>query len=223
MKSLPRIRTGLLRHPLDGQVLVHDSRYGHVHLLDPTTACVMELLEEGGWTAEGIAAELSSRLNVAATPGFLPLALDELRNAGLLDETATMPEPLVDVSRRELLRKLTLAGVATVLLPAVATLTATKGYAQGTLLVNGAACGGNAQCASNFCCAGTCQAGPTVGNCGACSATCQCTGGATCGTGGSCSTNATASSKDPNGTSCTGGGSCCSGNCTGAVGAKVCS
>ena len=71
MESLPRIRAGLLRHELDGQVLVYDPRHDRVHLLDPTTGCVLELLQEGGWTAEGVIAEVGARLNIDADSGLV--------------------------------------------------------------------------------------------------------------------------------------------------------
>ncbi len=183
MKSLPGIRSGLLRHPLDQQVLVYDSRDDRVHLLDPTTACVLDLLEEGGWTREGISAELAVRLNVTPSDGFLSLALDELRKADLLDERVTAPSPLADVNRRELVRKLAMTGAAAFLIPTVMTLAATPGYAQGTLSPNCAPCTADAQCA--------------IGNCnnfGACSEN-----NGDRPTGGDCSG--------------VGGGACCSGVC----------
>ncbi|HYN81414.1 MAG TPA: hypothetical protein VES88_07930 [Gemmatimonadaceae bacterium] len=128
--TLPRIRSGLLRHTLDNQVLIYDSRDDRVHLLDPTTACVLELLEEGGWTSEGITAELAVRLSVAPNEAFLPLALEELRNADLLEPTEASPAALVDVPRRDLIRKLALTGAAAMLVPAIATLSATRAYGQ---------------------------------------------------------------------------------------------
>jgi len=131
MSVLPRVRTGLLRHALDDQVLVYDSRDDRVHLLDPTTGCVFALLEEGGWTSEGITIELAARLDVAPSEDFLPLALDQLRKADLL-EPAVAPAPLADVTRREMVRKLALTGAATMMIPAIATLSARRGYAQGT-------------------------------------------------------------------------------------------
>src|SRR5688500_12137665 len=118
MSVLPRVRPGLLRHPLDDQVLVYDSRDDRVHLLDPTTGCVFALLEEGGWTSAGITTELAARLDVSPSEDFLPLALDELRKAGLL-EPVVAPAPLADVTRREMVRKLALSGAATMLIPAI--------------------------------------------------------------------------------------------------------
>ena len=165
MTSLPRIRSGLLRHALDKQVLVYDSRDDRVHLLDPTTACVLELLEEGGWTPEGITRELSDRLGVTTDPGLLVLALDQLREADLLDQSVHAAASLSSVNRRDVVRKLAMTGAASLLVPTIATLTATPGYAQGSQLADGAACGSNpGRCASGRCCSGFCGNTTCFGN-----------------------------------------------------------
>ncbi len=214
MNSLPRIRAGLLRHSLDGQVLVYDSRDDRVHLLDPTTACVLELLEEGGWTPDGIRAELVQRLDVTPDAGFLALALDQLRVADLLDQSAPQPEPMVDVTRRDMIGRLAMTGAAALLVPAIATLTATPGYAQGTLFGVGGPCTTAANCLPNyFCCSGQCQttacAPPTVVACGACTSSSQCLGNLVC-TNGACGNTGNGAI---NGQACNGNGNCCSGNC----------
>lgn len=169
MESLPRIRSGLLRHELEGQVLVYDSRHDRIHLLDPTTGCLLELLQEGGWTAEGVIAEIADRLKIAADSGLVSLALDELRAADLLDQAAPVPAPLIDVNRRAVLRKLAMTGAAAALIPAVATFTATAGYAQGSLLGVGGLCGtNNGLCASGRCCGGACRTAACTANNGNC-------------------------------------------------------
>lgn len=233
MNPLPRVRAGLLRHPLDQQVLVYDSRDGLVHLLDPATACVMELLEEGDRTAEELIAQVGIRLDIAATPELLPLAIEELRKSNLLDLSVASPvAPLIDFNRRELLRKLALTGAAAFLVPAVATLSASRLYAQGSAQIGiGGSCTGVSQClapATN-CCNGICTngaCGGSVAACGTCSpgsGTTQCATG-TCGTQGACGSALTATggacTSTPNQPSCTQGknvadSKCCSGDCVG--------
>lgn len=159
MRALPRIRPGLLRHSLDRQALVYDSRDDRVHLLDPTTGCVLELLTEGGWTREGIVAELAVRLDVAPDDALVELALEELRKADLLEPTVEVPAALVDVTRRDLIRKLAYTGATAMLIPAIATLTPRRGYAQGSLggvgepgtLAECSPCTSDSQCADGNC------------------------------------------------------------------------
>ncbi len=217
MTVLPRIRTDLLKHPLEKQLLVYDTRWDQVHLLDQTTACVMQLLEEGGWTREGITAELSERLGIEPNPGLLPLAIEELRAAALLDVPIGHTSDLDSVSRRELVKSLALGGAAALLMPAVATLTATPGYAQGGTAPNkglGGTCSSNSQCISNNCCnlvcvptSDVCAGAGTVPNGGSCSNTGQCSqSGATC-TGGVC--------KGPAGSGCNTAAGCQSNTCCG--------
>jgi hypothetical protein len=152
MNSLPRVRPGLLRHELDGQVLIYDAREDRVHLLDTTTGHVFELLEQGERSREGIVSELATRMNSLESESLLQLSLDELRKADLLDDGAEMP-PLSDISRRELLRKVGLAGAA-LLIPAIATLTATTAYAQASCLARGQVCftGGGLRCCHPLTC-----------------------------------------------------------------------
>jgi len=180
----------LLRQRLDGEVLIYDSRDDKVHLLDPTTACVMELLEEG-WTAEGIRDEISSRLGATPSEGFLELAFAELGSAGLLvDPVATS----VDLVRREVIRKAAMAGAAALLVPVITTLTATKGAAQSSGLAACAACTAPSQCLSGQCgSGGACGSNtrkPTGASCSGstqssannecCSNICSATVGGTC-------------------------------------------
>ena len=164
MNTLPRVRPGLLRHELDGQVLIYDAREDRVHLLDTTTGHVFELLQEEGKTRESIVSELASRMNSIETDSLLQLSLDELRKADLL-ENAAIPA-MSDITRRDLLRKVGLAGAAAVLIPAIATLTATSAYAQASCLANGAVCraAGGISCCHPLVCRnpnslgfGTCQ------------------------------------------------------------------
>jgi hypothetical protein len=152
MSTLPRVRPGLLRQRLDEQILVYDPREDKVHLLDPTTACVLDLLEEGGWASQRMTEEVARRLNVVANEDLISLSLDELRKADLLDTSSTSVAPVTDLRRREMLRKVGLAGAAALLIPAITTLTATPAYAVGTnCVLAGGACTRGAQCCSGIC------------------------------------------------------------------------
>lgn len=157
MSSLPRVRPGLLRHRLDEQSLVYDPRDDKVHLLDPTTACVLDLLEEGGWSSERIKTEVARRLNIEASDDIVTLSFDELRKADLIDNGEPALVPVTDMARREMLRKVGLVGAAALAIPIITTLTATPAYAVCTgRLAQGSVCAVGSQCCSGVCGAGRC-------------------------------------------------------------------
>ena len=157
MSSTPRVRPGLLRHRLDEQSLVYDPRDDKVHLLDSTTACVLDLLEEGGWGSERMKTEVARRLNIQVSDDIIALSLDELRKADLLDASDAPIAPVSDMARRDMLRKIGMVGAAALLVPVITTLTATPAYAVCTnLRPQGTGCAGNAQCCSGVCGGGVC-------------------------------------------------------------------
>jgi hypothetical protein len=113
-----------------------------------------------------------------------------------------------------------MAGVAALLIPTVATLTATRGYAQGTAPNHGVGntCTGNSQCISGNCCnniciptGNTCNVAGSVPNGGACNTTVDCqVAGATC-TAGVCKGPALTACATSTG--CQTGLQCCGGKC----------
>jgi len=148
MKYTPRVKQGLLRHRLDDQVLVYDSNADQVHLLDSTTAHVLELLDAGN-SADSVAKEFTQKLGSDSSDELVALSFDELRKARLLDETDGDIEPLADLSRRNFLRKAGIAAAAGIAIPVIVTMTANSGYAQGCA-TSGQACGGS----DPVCCTG---------------------------------------------------------------------
>ena len=71
VKINPSLRSGLLTHRLDGQLMVYDKRDDQIHLLDGTTATVFELLEKGASTHHRNEAERSaSGRSGRRAPGF---------------------------------------------------------------------------------------------------------------------------------------------------------
>jgi len=168
MNSLPRVRSGLLRHELDGQVLIYDAREDKVHLLDTTTGHVFALLEQGDRSRDGIVSELATRMNSLESDSLLQLSLDELRKADLLDDGPAAVAPLSEINRRDLLRKVGLAGAAALLVPAIATLTATSASGQTGIscLTTGLVCGAGV---TLHCCPGlTCRNISTLTGNGTC-------------------------------------------------------
>jgi hypothetical protein len=213
MNRLPTIRTGLLSHALDGQVLVYDTTGDRVHLLDPTTAMVLELLRSGEWNRSTLCEELARRVGGQSGEAILELSIGELHEAGLLDESVEKVSGLPEVNRRELIRKLAAAGIAAVAIPTIASLTATIASAQAgqSFRGTGQACGGAAICASALtCCGGICRDGQCNGT--SCSSNGQCFSGICCATtGNTCEPSCPAAAGAC--AACSAGFQCASGTC----------
>jgi hypothetical protein len=117
--------------------MVYDPLNDAVHLLDPTTASVLRLLQEGGRTVDEITAEVAKRNNYAPSEGLLMLAIDELRHARLLDEPEGARERLkgAGMFRRAMMKKVVAAGAAAFIVPAIVTLSANDAYGQSSACV----------------------------------------------------------------------------------------
>lgn len=163
MTSLPGIRTGLLCNELDGQMLIYNQNADTIHLLDPTTARVFELLQNGARTQEEVVSELPDIDGSRSGDALFDLAIEELRKAELLDERVALAAPIIGISRRELLRKVALTGAAAAIVPTIVTLSATRAFGQGSCLAKKACCNVNADCCSGKCDPSTatgCTTGP---------------------------------------------------------------
>jgi len=136
--SLPRIRKGLLTHTLDNETIVYDPTVDRVHLLDPTTSRVFEVLNG----TDDPPADLPAQ-------ELLALSLAELSKADLLEPEHAKSSALTEISRRELLRKAALTGVAAVFLPAITTIYPSTANAQGSCLPQCAPCTADAQCCTH--------------------------------------------------------------------------
>jgi hypothetical protein len=143
MTSLPSLRKGILRHPLEDQVLVFDATQDRIHLLDETTAFVVELLERGE-TADGIVAKLEQRNNTEFGEELLALALDELAKADLTESKVDAPVGIPELSRRQMLSRFAGIGAA-VLIPAIVSLTPSTASGQASFGC-GSPCTTTAQC-----------------------------------------------------------------------------
>lgn len=168
MISLAKVRTDVLTHQLDDQVVVYDPRSDAVHLLDRTTGCVMELLNEGGRTVDELTEELARRIGYGPSPGLLLLALDELRRAHLLDETEGPRKPISGsgMFRRAMLKKVAAAGATALIVPLVVSVTPGTANAQAsTCVAHGACCViGDTCCDGKDTCKGAKPCEKTTGN-----------------------------------------------------------
>jgi hypothetical protein len=156
---------------LDDQLLVYDTQTDQIHLLNSTTAKVLELVEEGIGSDE-VVKRLDEINGGSQGADLLSLALGELRSAGLL-ETKNVEVPKIhETTRRQMVQRIAAAG-AVILVPAIITLAPQSAAAQGSQLANGSACTASGQCASGCCASNSagactnhlCSPTPGCGNC----------------------------------------------------------
>ena len=117
-------KTGLLVENLASETIVYDHDGHRVHCLNPTAAFVWRQCN-GETTVEEITNRLPDAIQVPADPGIVLWSLQKLSKLNLLENgsrvSTTEPVP----SRRELMRRLQVAGIsALAILPAVSSLVA---------------------------------------------------------------------------------------------------
>lgn len=115
--SFPKSRqNGLLIDRVGDETIVYDETRQQAHSLNRPAGFVWQHSDgthSVGQLAELLGAETGSEPNESV----VEYALEELSRANLLEDTATDAEQ--SVSRRDAVRRLTLAGAATIALPAV--------------------------------------------------------------------------------------------------------
>jgi Coenzyme PQQ synthesis protein D (PqqD) len=124
MNPLAR-RDGIFAENLAGEVILYDKSSHNAHCLNATTATVWDHAD-GQRTIGDIALVLEQKLGIPRDPAVVLLALEQLESAGLLESAtsnnaeATKHNP----SRRQVARRLALAGISASLIPAVASIVA---------------------------------------------------------------------------------------------------
>jgi len=152
----------LIVQEVGGETLVYDLKSNHAHCLNPTAAFVWRQCD-GRNSMEEIARLLQQEMNAPASEDLVSLAVKQLEKAQLL-QGALPAGTSTTISRREVGRKLSQAGVAAALLiPAVMSITAPPAYAAGSCSTSGQKCDPPT---GVICCVGlSCvNGGPGVGN-----------------------------------------------------------
>lgn len=121
----PQARRNQLRTETsaEGGLVIYDQQTDAGHVLNPTLAAVFELAD-GTRSVPEIAQLLAERGELPADEEIVPLALQELDQAGLLERTGP-PGP--KVSRRKLLSRLAMGAPAAALLPGIDSITGLAG------------------------------------------------------------------------------------------------
>lgn len=103
----------------DGGLAVYDPSTDTGYLLNPATATVFDGCD-GRTSLDDMAAAIAARTGLPADVGVVELALDELRDSGLLEPPVARPtDAPAGVSRRTLIRRLALGAGAAALLPVI--------------------------------------------------------------------------------------------------------
>jgi hypothetical protein len=155
MKRLPLPRVeGLVVRELAGELVVYDSARHRAYCLNPTVASIWRSCE-GGTSPGQARLRLEAELGRSMPDDVVWLGLDQLRKAGLLDESSS--DAPRHPSRREVLRRVGAAGAA--LLPVVASLAVPPAVAAISCACNaktGTNACNNAHCAIGARCGKTC-------------------------------------------------------------------
>ncbi|HKS27534.1 MAG TPA: hypothetical protein VJS44_06925 [Pyrinomonadaceae bacterium] len=144
----PRARSkGLVIKKLLGEVLVYDLESDKAHCLNTQAALVWNHCN-GRRTVKEIALSLE-RAGEPFTEEMVWLALGELERFSLLKEPVALPRDVSGLSRRELVKRLGLAGAVS--LPVILSIVAPEAASAATCGPVGTACLNNARCCSGIC------------------------------------------------------------------------
>jgi hypothetical protein len=158
---------GLLVQEVGDEIVVYDRKQDRIHALNLSAALIWRHCD-GQTSITEMATLLGQKLGLPADQDLVWLALVQLRKAHLLQEALPqMIEERVKLSRREMIRRLELAGVLSLLLPGVTSiLTPLPAMAQG--YGGEDTCTGTADTGCSGTCTGahlTCRPHAPTGNC----------------------------------------------------------
>ena len=148
-QPLPRARQSqLVTKEVGSELLIYDRDSDRAHCLNPTAALLWAHCD-GLTTIAEVCQLLEDKMNTPVAEEAVWLALDQLRESHLLQESFARPVALEQVSRRSLMKRLGIAGAVT--LPLVTSIVAPRAASAATCGASGAPCTVNANCCSNSC------------------------------------------------------------------------
>ena len=162
-RPTPKARTsGLVVERLSDEVLVYDLETHEAHCLNPSAALVWDYCD-GRNSVQEITRLLRARKVEPCTEEVVWHALSQLQRFSLLEDEIEVPREALTLSRRELARRLGLAGAAS--LPFVLSIVAPAAASAATCGAFGEPCAENARCCSGICINGTCACLDQNSNC----------------------------------------------------------
>lgn len=154
----------LLVMDIDGETLVYDLARHRAHCLNAVAARVWRLCD-GQTSADQMAAAVAAATGAAVDEDVVWYALRRLNGARLIEGLHAVA-PVRTLTRRDLLQRMTAAGLGALLLPTVASIVApTTLQAQASCLPTGAPC---SRSVGLRCCSGTCRGQPAGSDLGTC-------------------------------------------------------
>ncbi len=134
-------RDRLIVKELEGEILTYDLDTDKANSLNPTASIVWKNCD-GEKTVAQVSRILGAHLKAPVSPDVVWLALDQLGESRLLLQPAARPSDLKRMSRRELAKRIGIAGLA---LPLITVMTAPSVQAQ-------VSCAGPGDPCPPFCC-----------------------------------------------------------------------
>ncbi|HEY8188008.1 MAG TPA: PqqD family protein [Pyrinomonadaceae bacterium] len=157
--QFPKMRKhGLVIDELTDEVLVYDLDSDQAHCLNRTAALVWRCCD-GNTSAPEIAHRLEVELGALFNEQLVWMALEQLKNLHLLEDSISVPSEFTHLSRRRMIRQLGLA--AAVAVPVVTSIVAPTAVQAATCQPSGAPCIPNKLCCSPLGCNGS----PGSGTC----------------------------------------------------------
>ena len=120
---------GLLIQRAADEILALKAGSSEAHALNQSASAVFDLCD-GTVSKSQMAAEIQRRTGLPADEEIVDLALSELADAGLVELGES--EPQASVTRRSLMRRLSLTAAAVAMLPVVETILVPPASAQGS-------------------------------------------------------------------------------------------
>jgi hypothetical protein len=125
-------REGIITEELDGELLIYDEQADSAHRLNGTAAALWTKLD-GSRTVPELVAVLTEQVGDVADEDLVMVTLDELGQAGLLEDHAEREAAERRLSRRRFIRRVGVVGTAALALPIVRSIVApTPASAQGS-------------------------------------------------------------------------------------------
>lgn len=124
-KPLSR-QADILVQDLDNELLVYDLQINKAYCLNQTSAMVFELAD-GAKTVSEIGELMSEKLGISVSEDFVWLALKDLEKENLLKNSEEISNYLMELSRREIVKKVGLASM--IALPIIASVVAPSALA----------------------------------------------------------------------------------------------